>query len=99
MDFAYTIVTSGLGATSAGSMANGIGFEVPPPNDIFNKLKLVCEEIIKMARESCERERERMGSEAVISIDGSLEHRRKAQRCFVPTKLLQSTILGYLFTN
>jgi hypothetical protein len=50
MDFAYAMVTSGLDATSAGSMVNGIGFEVPSHNEIFKKLKLICEKIIEMAK-------------------------------------------------
>jgi outer membrane receptor for Fe3+-dicitrate len=84
MDFAYAMFTARLGPTSAGGMVNGIGFEIPPHNDIFKASTLVCEEITKMAREFCERKGGRMDSNVVISIDGSWEHRRKVQQCIVP---------------
>jgi hypothetical protein len=80
-------------------MVNGLGMEAPPHNQIYEALKDVGSEIIKLANESCEKSREQLqrdGPGAVISFDGSWEHRRKAQRCLVAVCHQQrKTVIDY----
>jgi hypothetical protein len=55
----------------------------PPVNQLYQAQKVVCEEIINFANESCEQARAETPNGTVISFDGAWEHRRNAARCML----------------
>jgi hypothetical protein len=83
LSFAYGVITSGIGPSAGTEMVNGLGMEAPPHNQIYAAMKSVCDVVKEMARESCEEARTKLLEGATISFDGSLEHRRNAQRCLL----------------
>jgi hypothetical protein len=100
MYFVYAIFISGIGPNAGMYMVNGMRWEVPSGNQIADLSKFACEEIIKMARESCVHARTLLRAEAVISVDGSWEHRRNAKRCFVPVCYQQEhKVIDYIIVG
>jgi hypothetical protein len=65
-------------------------YPTPPSYLLYEEAKVVGAEIIKMARESMIQARSEMQPGTVISVDGSWEHRRHAQRCVTTIFCLDS---------
>jgi hypothetical protein len=77
----------------------------PPVNQLYSAQKIVCEEIIKFANESCAVARAETPYGTTMSFDGAWEHRRNAARCMLTVisqqtrKVLSWMVVGRRFNN
>jgi hypothetical protein len=82
-EVAFGILVTGSIAAKAKEFLNWTGHIVPPHNQLNQALKDVGDEIIRMARASCEKALSKLKPGCVIGVDGSWEHRRNSHRCFI----------------
>jgi hypothetical protein len=80
---AFSILVTGSETLKAETLLCLVGIPLPPQNLLNTQLKVIGAEIMKMARKSCEDALRGIPFDSIIALDGSYEHRRKAQRCIV----------------
>jgi hypothetical protein len=100
LEFAYSIVICGCGNRVGTELVTNINIGVPPHNQLNEAIKKVCAEIIKMAKESCEKALTKLVAGDIMSFDGAYDHRRKAGRCFISI-ICQRTgdVIGYILIS
>ena len=81
MELAFSVIVSGTTPKVAWNLFRWNRIRLPGKSWFYECQKKVCEEIIKMARESMEKVQQELGNETKISFDGSWDHRRHGSRC------------------
>jgi hypothetical protein len=89
-EFAFAVLVTGSITAKAEEFANWIGNIVPPFNQLNESLKYIGDEIIKMARASCEKALNELEPGSKICFDGSWEHRRNSHRCITDVCCLRT---------
>jgi hypothetical protein len=97
LQLAFGILVSGSTESQANDILNFGNIEIPPHNQLNEALKTIGEAIVEMAKRSCDEAVSNLPAGTVISFDGSWEHRRNSQRCFVAVCCQQtSKVIGYI---
>jgi hypothetical protein len=63
LDLAYAMMIAGAGTTEAEALINGCNIELPPHNQLYDGIRRVCSEIVRMAER-----RTRVGRKLMIVV-------------------------------
>ena len=83
MRFAFSVIITGVGYTQAEKLLLWNDILPPASSTFYEAQKHITSAILAMARESCEKWRNRMLPDSCIAFDGSWSHRRNADHCLV----------------
>lgn len=97
---AFSIMVTGNNFNSVSELMLWNDIEIPPERTYLRAQKIVTEEIIKMAQDSCKKHRESMVPNTTLSMDGSWSHRRNSNECVLDfIDLMQKKIVDFEFTT